>query len=238
MGTAGPSDLLASWRGGQRDHHGTGNDYGFCHSDDAQAQEHHPQESLLHSGDDVLLPRLHHVHHSPPQARPALGLSKAEHITYHARYLVQTDKSCYGWRNFSGGQAAVLWRLHLLRPHHGPHHCLPHCQDSLQEFSMLHGFSFCLFLTGISALLLGHGHYSIGVLLGYWVTTRTWAMYHTMANHTILKTRDKHNTIQTLWWWRFFIFLEGNVPGPLPQDYSWPVPAWARRGLGRLWARL
>ena len=110
--------------------------------------------------------------------------------------------------------------------------------DSLQEFSMLHWFSFCLFLTGISALLLGHGHYSIDVLLGYWVTTRTWAMYHTMANITILKTRDKHNTLQTLWWWRFFIFLEGNVPGPLPQDYSWPVPAWARRGLGRVWARL
>jgi len=106
---------------------------------------------------------------------------------------------------------------------------------SPQEFSLLHWFSFCLFLSGVSALLLGHGHYSIDVLLGYWVTTRTWAMYHTLANNTILKIRNNHNTLQTLWWWRVFIFMEGNVPGPLPQVYSVPVPGWVRRKTGRIW---
>ena len=107
--------------------------------------------------------------------------------------------------------------------------------DSPQEFSLLHWFSFSLFLSGVSALLLGHGHYSIDVLLGYWVTTRTWAMYHTLANNTILKIRNNHNTLQTLWWWRVFIFLEGNVPGPLPHVYGVPVPGLLRRKAGRIW---
>jgi len=106
---------------------------------------------------------------------------------------------------------------------------------SPQQFSLLHWFSFSLFLSGVAALLLGHGHYSIDVLLGYWVTTRTWAMYHTLANNTILKIRNNHNTLQTLWWWRVFIFLEGNVPGPLPPVYGVPVPGLVRRKAGRLW---
>ena len=110
--------------------------------------------------------------------------------------------------------------------------------DSPKGFSLLHWFSFFLFLTGISALLLGRGHYSIDVLLGYWVTTRVWAMYHTLANNTMLKTIDRHNNLQTLWWWRVFIFLERNVPGPLPQQYSLPVPAWVRRGVGWIWWRV
>eukprot|EP00092_Neocalanus_flemingeri_P013675 GFUD01014748.1.p1 GENE.GFUD01014748.1~~GFUD01014748.1.p1 ORF type:complete len:336 (-),score=120.53 GFUD01014748.1:44-1051(-) len=108
-------------------------------------------------------------------------------------------------------------------------------QYSPDGFYLLHWFSYFLFLTGISALLLGHGHYSIDVLLGYWVTTRVWAMYHTLSNTSMLKTRDRNNTLQTLWWWRVFIFLEVNVPGPLPQQYSFPVPGFVRRGVSRLW---
>jgi len=104
-----------------------------------------------------------------------------------------------------------------------------------QSFSLLRWFCFFLFLTGVSALLLGRGHYSIDVLLGYWITTRTWAMYHTMANNNILKIRNKHNNIQSLWWWRVFLFLEENVPGPLPQEYSLPLPGWLRRSCRRIW---
>ena len=73
------------------------------------------------------------------------------------------------------------------------------------------------------------------MLLGYWVTTRVWAMYHTLSNTSMLKTKDRHNALQTLWWWRVFIFMEGNVPGPLPQQYSFPVPEVVRRGVSRLW---
>jgi len=106
---------------------------------------------------------------------------------------------------------------------------------SSQSFPLLRWFCFFLFLTGVAALLLGRGHYSVDVLLGYWVTTRTWAMYHTMANTNTLKIKDKHNTLQTLWWWRVFLFLEGEVPGPLPQEYSLPLPGWLRRSCGEIW---
>jgi len=102
------------------------------------------------------------------------------------------------------------------------------------SFSLLHWFSFLLFLTGISSLLLGRGHYTIDVLLGYWVTTRVWAIYHTLSNNRQFKIKNQNNTLQTLWWWRVFLFLEGNVPGPLPQQYSVPIPAFIRRALCRL----
>jgi len=102
------------------------------------------------------------------------------------------------------------------------------------SFSLLHWFSFLLFLAGISSLLLGRGHYTIDVLLGYWVTTRVWAIYHTLSNNSQFKIKNQNNTLQTLWWWRVFLFLEGNVPGPLPHEYSVPIPAFIRRVLCRL----
>jgi shingomyelin synthase len=133
------------------------------------------------------------------------------------------DKQQFCGDYIFSGHTMVLIMAYLIVKEYSP-----------EEFSLLHWFSYCLFLSGVSSLLLGRGHYSIDVLLGYWVTTRTWAMYHTMANTSSLKVRSKHNTLQTLWWWRVFILLEGEVPGPVPQEYGLPVPGWLERRAGRV----
>ena len=54
---------------------------------------------------------------------------------------------------------------------------------------------------GVIFLLLSRGHYSIDVLLAYWVTTRLWWVYHMMATNNSLKLSGKHNYLENLCWW-------------------------------------
>lgn len=55
--------------------------------------------------------------------------------------------------------------------------------DSPKRWFLLHWLSFCTTVTGVLTLLFARGHYSIDVLLAYWITTRVWWIYHTMANN-------------------------------------------------------
>jgi hypothetical protein len=36
-------------------------------------------------------------------------------------------------------------------------------------------------------VLISHGHYTVDILIAYYVTTRLWYIYHTMANNVQLK---------------------------------------------------
>lgn len=38
-------------------------------------------------------------------------------------------------------------------------------------------------------ILVAHGHYTVDVLIAYYVTTRLWYIYHTLANNPNLKVR-------------------------------------------------
>lgn len=40
---------------------------------------------------------------------------------------------------------------------------------------------------GVIMVLISHGHYTVDVLIAYWVTTRLWNIYHTLANTPQLK---------------------------------------------------
>ena len=75
------------------------------------------------------------------------------------------------------------------------------------------------------ALLLARGHYSIDVVIAYWITTRLWWMYHTMTKHDLLKSRENdENHLNKIWWWYIFLYFEGRVPIKLPREYGWPLP--------------
>jgi len=78
---------------------------------------------------------------------------------------------------------------------------------------------------GVVALLLARGHYSIDVVVAYWITTRLWWMYHTMTKHDLLKSRENgDNHLNQIWWWYIFLYFEGRVPIKLPREYGWPLP--------------
>ncbi|KAM6951069.1 phosphatidylcholine:ceramide cholinephosphotransferase 1 [Aplochiton taeniatus] len=69
-------------------------------------------------------------------------------------------------------------------------------------------------------------HYSIDVVVAYYITTRLFWWYHTMANQKVLKDPSQSNLLSRVWWFRFFLYLEGNVLGTVPRNYQLP---WAWR---------
>jgi len=91
---------------------------------------------------------------------------------------------------------------------------------------ILHWVALAVAIAGVVLLLLGRGHYTVDVIIAYFVTSRLWWIYHTLADSS-LKKESNGNWLRGVWWWRIFQFLERNVPGPLPHCYSPPLPrAW------------
>jgi len=128
--------------------------------------------------------------------------------------LGETQQFC-GDYIFSGHTGCLILAYLVVRDYSPP------------TYRPLHWFSLLLFICGISALLAGKGHYTIDVILGYWVITRIWSAYHALTN----QPRDPH--LASHWWWHVFRFLEGSVPpGPLPSSYSLPLPLCLRKRLG------
>ncbi|CAB3235610.1 unnamed protein product [Arctia plantaginis] len=86
-------------------------------------------------------------------------------------------------------------------------------------------------LLGVSFVLLSHGHYTVDVVIAYYVTTRLFWTYH-----SLLVTPHRagngynHYMIQREWWYWLFTYLERNVRGPVPRRYDWPLP-WPRTKL-------
>jgi len=82
-------------------------------------------------------------------------------------------------------------------------------------------------ISGVCFLMLGRGHYSIDVLIAYWITTRLWCLIHSMASHASLKQATNINYFSRIWWWSLFRWFECNVrPGPIPHGFNLPVPLW------------
>ena len=78
-----------------------------------------------------------------------------------------------------------------------------------------------LSLSGIVILLMGHGHYSIDIVLSYWITTRVWWTYHSLSNGT----SHKANPFSNAWWFYILRYFEQNVGRPLPLGYNLPLPS-------------
>ncbi|CAL8378415.1 unnamed protein product [Boreogadus saida] len=76
--------------------------------------------------------------------------------------------------------------------------------------------------SGVVCILVGHEHYSVDVVVGYFVTTRVFWTYHTMANTHALR-RAPNNLLARTWWNPVFNFLERNVQEPVPVVFSWPI---------------
>lgn len=85
-----------------------------------------------------------------------------------------------------------------------------------------------LSLLGIIFLEMSHAHYTIDVVIAYFITTRLFWLYHTLANHTYLRQATSHNLLGREWWFWLFQYFESNIEGPVPIQYEWPLP-WPRR---------
>ncbi|XP_029030769.1 phosphatidylcholine:ceramide cholinephosphotransferase 1-like [Betta splendens] len=91
----------------------------------------------------------------------------------------------------------------------------------------------CLALSavGIFCILLAHDHYTVDVVVAYFITTRLFWWYHTMANQQSLKETSQSNPFSRVWWYRLFQYFEENVNGTVPRNYqlpSWRALQWSR----------
>jgi len=94
---------------------------------------------------------------------------------------------------------------------------------SPKKWRILHYASMIFSTIGVVCLLFSRGHYTIDVILAYWITTRIFWSYHTMANIQLLRSsRQGKNHMSKELWFPLFNYMEGNVYGALPRRYSLP----------------
>jgi len=93
------------------------------------------------------------------------------------------------------------------------------------HWKVVHGFYWIMAIIGILLVLSARGHYTIDILVAYYITTRLWWIYHTLANNRDFR-RAEGNFINRVWWFRAFEWMEGNVKRNIPYHYSIPLPCY------------
>ncbi|XP_051173374.1 phosphatidylcholine:ceramide cholinephosphotransferase 2-like [Leptopilina boulardi] len=140
------------------------------------------------------------------QLLSGLGLSINGKHTYCGDYIYS-------------GHTVIHVLSYLIFKEYSPKRCL-----------LIHWLTGLMALVGVIMVLVAHGHYTVDVLIAYYVTTRLWYIYHTLANNINLKQHGPNNSLSRLWWFPLFKYFEKNIGGPVPRQYDWPLP-WRRRFL-------
>lgn len=103
---------------------------------------------------------------------------------------------------------------------------------SPKRFWWYHWLCWSLSAVGIFCILLAHDHYTVDVVVAYFITTRLFWWYHTLANQQSLKETSQSNPFSRVWWYRLFQYFEENVKGVVPRNYqlpwSWRATPWSR----------
>lgn len=143
-----------------------------------------------------------------------------------AQLLSGFGLSINGQHTFCGdyiysGHTVILTLAYLVVREYSPQRC-----------KYLHLVYLVLSTVGIFMVLLSRGHYTVDVVIGYYVTSRVFWIYHTLANNMSLKVASQNNYLSRSWWFPLFSYFEKNVGGVVPRQYEWPLP-WPRRWLPR-----
>ncbi|XP_076831376.1 phosphatidylcholine:ceramide cholinephosphotransferase 2 [Brachyhypopomus gauderio] len=93
---------------------------------------------------------------------------------------------------------------------------------SPRSFWWYHLLCWLLAAVGSVCILVAHEHYSVDVVVAYFITTRLFYWYHTMTNVQALKCSPGSYLTHT-WWNPIFNFMERNVQTQVPCSYCWPV---------------
>ncbi|XP_065209775.1 sphingomyelin synthase-related protein 1-like [Planococcus citri] len=89
-----------------------------------------------------------------------------------------------------------------------------------RDLHLLHIFTWILNMFGIFFILSGHEHYSIDVFIAFYITSRLFLYYHTLANNQALMQRD---STRTRIWFPLFSFFESSIEGIVPNEYETPA---------------
>ncbi|KAI6232383.1 Phosphatidylcholine:ceramide cholinephosphotransferase 2 [Aphelenchoides besseyi] len=77
---------------------------------------------------------------------------------------------------------------------------------------------------GIAALVVSGGHYTMDVLVAYWLTSHVFWAYHQMFE--LPQNERAQAPMSRLWWYWICSWFESNVPhGRLKNEWDWPFPS-------------
>ncbi|XP_030572742.1 sphingomyelin synthase-related 1 [Drosophila novamexicana] len=83
----------------------------------------------------------------------------------------------------------------------------------------LHTLTWLLNMFGIFFILAAHEHYSIDVFVAFYITSRLFLYYHTLANNRALMQSD---STRTRIWFPMFSYFESSVDGIIPNEFDTP----------------
>ena len=93
--------------------------------------------------------------------------------------------------------------------------------DTPQRMYYIHTATWVANLFGIFFILAAHEHYSIDVFIAFYISSRLFLYYHTLANNRSLMLRDKR---KRQLWFPLFSYFESKCDGIVPNEYEWPSP--------------
>ncbi|KAF0301981.1 Sphingomyelin synthase-related 1 [Amphibalanus amphitrite] len=135
-------------------------------------------------------------------------LYQAYSIWHNAGLSIQGVRSC-GDYMFSGHTVA-LTMLNFFITEYTP-----------RRIYFLHTFTWLLNVFGVFFILSAHEHYSIDVFIAFYITSRLFMYYHTLANNQVKRKRADEK--RTRIWFPMFSYFEANVHGTVPNEFEWPV---------------
>lgn len=68
-------------------------------------------------------------------------------------------------------------------------------------------------LVAIVLLIVARSYYLIDILIAYYISSRTFYIYHTICSHESLHYSTYGNFFTKFWWWPLFVFFEVDNPG-------------------------
>lgn len=89
---------------------------------------------------------------------------------------------------------------------------------------ILHTVAWIINLFGVFFILAAHEHYSIDVFIAFYITTRLFLYYHTLANSQNNSNTNRDRD-RTRIWFPLFYFFESNVRGMVPNEFENPIQA-------------
>ena len=108
--------------------------------------------------------------------------------------------------------------------------------DTPSSMTWLHTGSWVANFFGLFFILGAHEHYSIDVFVAFYITSRMFLYYHSLANNKVLFQRD-HKRVRI--WFPLFSYFESNIHSIVPNEYQYPpdIFALAYKLLRRLYKR-
>jgi len=99
-------------------------------------------------------------------------------------------------------------------------------QYTSERVFLLRWVSKAVSISGVVTIIMAHTNHSVEVVMAYWLTSRTWLLYHTMANTTIVRKDG-----EDIWWGRLVRLMEKGWAGPVPDRQDCPLPQSWRQNL-------